>query len=65
MPTKTLSVAAAFMLLGATAASACNWSKDAMAYTPVDTKKLTMPTETAKAPVDGWLVKYLEEWNKA
>lgn len=65
MLTKTLSITAAFLLLGATAASACNWSKDATAYTPIDTGKLSEPVQTAKAPVDAWLIKYLHEWEQA
>lgn len=66
MPTKTLSVTAALLLFGATTAAAgCNWGKDAMAYTPVDTEKLAASVETASMPVDAWLVKYLENWQQA
>ncbi|MBO6554417.1 MAG: hypothetical protein JJ926_14450 [Roseitalea sp.] len=60
----TLSVAAALFLAGATAASACNWSKQSVAQTPVDYSKVTK-VEVAQAPVDAWLIKYLDAWEKA
>ena len=64
MRMKTLSLAAAFVLAGATAASACNWMKDTVAQTPVDYDKLKK-VQTAEAPVDAWLIKYLEAWEQA
>ncbi|WP_306120610.1 MULTISPECIES: hypothetical protein [unclassified Roseitalea] len=65
MPMKTLSLTAAFFLAAATAASAqCSWSKQTVAQTPVDTKKMSQ-TQMAEAPVDLWLVEYLEAWEQA
>jgi hypothetical protein len=64
MPIKAVSVAAALFLAGATAASACNWSRDTVAQTPVDYSKMTK-VEVAQAPVDAWLIKYLDAWQKA
>ena len=65
MRMKTLSLTAAFFLAAATAASACNWSKDTVAQTPVDTKKMSEPVQMAQAPVDLWLVDYLKAWEQA
>lgn len=64
MRMKTVSLTAAFLLAGATVASACNWSKDTVAQTPVDYEKLTK-VEMAEAPVDAWLIEYLEAWQDA
>lgn len=64
MLTKTLSLAAAFLLAGATIASACNWMKDTVAQTPVDYDKL-QKVHTAQVPVDAWLIEYLEAWEQA
>jgi hypothetical protein len=36
----------------------------AEAKTPVDYSKL-LTMEVAKVPVDAWLIKYLDEWEKA
>lgn len=59
---KTLTLAAAFTLAAATAASACNWSKDAVAYsTPAETTHMSQKVEMAKAPVDAWLIRYLDQ----
>lgn len=64
MRMKTVSLTAAFLLAGATVASACSWSKDAVAQTPVDYDKLTK-VELAEIPVDAWLIEYLEDWRNA
>jgi len=65
MRMKTVSLTAAFVLAGATVASAgCNWSKDVVAQTPVDHGKMTR-VEVAEAPVDAWLIQYLEAWQNA
>ena len=64
MRMKTLSLTAAFLLAGATVASACNWAKDTVAQTPVDYEKLSK-VQMAEAPVDAWLIKYLEAWEQA
>lgn len=64
MRMKTLSLTAAFLLAGATVASACNWMKDTVAQTPVDYEKLNK-VQMAEAPVDAWLIKYLEAWEQA
>ncbi|MEM0900343.1 MAG: hypothetical protein AAGI92_10395 [Pseudomonadota bacterium] len=63
----TLTLAAAFAV-SATAASACGWSgaKQTVAEAPANMTKMTHKMEVAKAaPVDAWLIKYLEEWQKA
>ena len=62
MRMKTISLAAAFTFAATAVASACSWgsSHDTMAYTPVDTKKAVERIETAKAPVDAWLIHHLE-----
>ncbi|MEL6200755.1 MAG: hypothetical protein AAFR39_00200 [Pseudomonadota bacterium] len=65
----TLTLAAAVAMSASTAfAYDCNWGAskmDTVAEAPM-TKMTHMP-EVAKAqtPVDGWLVKYLENWQKA
>lgn len=61
----TLTLAAAFIASAASAASACGWNKETVAHTPVDTSKLVKPVDVASAPVDAWLIKYLEDWKKA
>lgn len=61
----TLTIAATFTITSATAASACGWNKETVAHTPVDTTKLVKQVEVASAPVDAWLIKYLEDWKKA
>ena len=63
----TLTLAAAFTLV-ATSAFACSWGKSKMeTVAEVPMTKMTHSTEVAEAPtpVDGWLVKYLENWQKA
>ena len=64
MRMKTLSLTAAFLLAGATVASACNWMKDTVAQTPVDYEKLNK-VQMAEVPVDAWLIAYLEAWEQA
>jgi hypothetical protein len=59
-----LSLAAAFAL-GTTAASACSWNKAKVAQTDVDMKKVMQEHEVAQAPVDAWLIEYLDAWEKA
>ena len=64
MRMRTWPLAAAILLAAATTASACNWMKDTVAQTPVEYDKMTK-IEVAKAPVDAWLIKYLEAWQNA
>ncbi|MEM1377484.1 MAG: hypothetical protein AAGG69_08850 [Pseudomonadota bacterium] len=65
----TLTLAAAFTLSASAAfAYDCNWGAskmDTVAEAPMT--KMTHTPEVAKAdaPVDGWLVKYLEDWQAA
>ena len=63
----TLTLAAAFTLSASSAFAmgGCNWSKQTVAQTPVDTRKLTMEVTSAETPVDAWLIKYLDAWQKA
>ncbi len=64
----TLTLAAAFTLSASSAFAmgGCNWGKhEAVAQTPVDTSKLTTEVAAAPAPVDAWLIKYLDAWQKA
>lgn len=63
----TLSLAAVFTIAAASTASAgCNWSKDTVAQSTIDMKPaMEQHVETAQAPVDAWLIKYLEDWQKA
>lgn len=65
---KTFTIAATFLLVAATSASAqCAHGYDATAKvsTPVKQKLMSERVEVAKAPVDAWLIKYLDEWEKA
>ena len=65
----TLTIAAAFtMSASAALAYDCNWGAsktDTVAEAPMT--KMTHPpvVAEAKSPVDGWLIKYLEDWQKA
>ena len=64
MGMKTLSLAAAIAIASATAASACPMH-ETVAQTEVDMKKKMIELAAAQVPVDNWLVKYLEDWQKA
>ena len=65
----TLTLAAAVAMSASTAfAYDCNWGAskmDTVAEAPMT--KITEVPQVAKAdtPVDGWLVKYLEDWQQA
>lgn len=65
MTIKVLATAAALTLFGATAASACSWDKSYTAQTTVDLEKTQMEMQVAQVPVDAWLIKYLDDWQKA
>lgn len=60
---KTSALALAAALFAASSAYACDFHT-AQNQTPVDYSKLEMK-QVAEIPVDAWLIKYLEEWQKA
>lgn len=65
--TKTLALAAAASLLASSAAFAeCSWgTKDAYAMTKMPAQTaMSEPVEVAQAPLDTWVVKYLDEQKK-
>lgn len=64
--TKTLALAAAASLMASSAAFAeCNWgTKDAYAMTEMPAHQMSKPVEVAQAPLDTWVVKYLDEQKK-
>lgn len=62
---KTVAATLAALALSASAAMAeCNWGSYT-AMTKVDVKAKQMELAAAQVPVDAWLIKYLDQWQKA
>jgi hypothetical protein len=65
MTFKALGLGLATVLVVTASASACGFHDTvAESKTPVDYSKLKM-MDVAQIPVDAWLIKYLDEWQKA